>query len=92
MKLKDKDLWNDTMSTSTRKQDKDVVAYAERWANLMEEWLEGGETLDGVALMSSHEANEEDIANGQQRKAVTLLTQCWVHGDALKKWDDSQRQ
>lgn len=38
-----------------------IVRYAERWADLMEQRMEQGESLEAIAKTTSHEADTEGV-------------------------------
>jgi len=64
---------------------KAVVAYGERWGNLMEEWLAAGVELEDIWKRTSHEADTEGITGFMYGAAVAALAHFWVHGEALRK-------
>lgn len=64
--------------------------YAENWANLMEEKLHNGEKLIDVADKTSHEADTEGITGFMYGCAVSILSQCWLYGEQLRKWHNKE--
>lgn len=68
------------------------VRYAARWAKLMEEKLAKGEKIEDVADKTSHEADTEGITGFMYGCAVSMLSQCWKHGEALRKWSNLKIQ
>lgn len=65
--------------------------FAERWANVMEEKMSHGEKLEDIAKQTSF-----DVANGitgfMYGMAVSILSQCWIHGEQLRKWHNLATQ
>jgi hypothetical protein len=45
-----------------------------------------GEMLEAVARETSSLADTEGITGFMYGAAVTMLSQCWVHGEALRRW------
>ena len=67
-----------------------VVAYMKRWADLMEEKMDGGEKLIDIAKKTSHEADVEGITGFMYGCAVNALSQLWEHGEELRKWHNKE--
>jgi hypothetical protein len=70
-----------------------VFKYAERWANQMEHALgieDGKYKLEDVADLLSHIADEEGITGYMYGCAVDILSQVWVHGEALRRWHNAK--
>lgn len=66
--------------------------FAERWANIMEEKISMGEKLETFAQKSSHEADTTGITGFMYGMAVSILSQCWIHGEELRKWHNLDTQ
>ena len=60
--------------------------YAEAWGEIMEARLGQGEKLEGIAEECSHQADTEGITGFMYGIAVSILAQCWVHGEELRRW------
>jgi len=59
-----------------------VFKFAEKWADLMEERINKGVSLaDIVENMESKANNGIGITGFQYVCAVSILSQCWVHGE-----------
>lgn len=67
-----------------------IFKFAENWANLMESKLENGEELKNFAEKTSHEADTEGITGFMYGAAVSILAQCWIHGEELRKWHNKE--
>lgn len=69
--------------------------YAERWAELLEKLVENSDksvsqVFEEKANDTSHEADVEGITGFMYGMAVNILSQCWVHGEELRKWHNKQ--
>lgn len=67
-----------------------IYAYAERWADLMEEQLALGKTLPKVAAATSQHADTDGITGFMYGAAVSVLAVCWQHGEALRQWHNNE--
>lgn len=68
-----------------------VFTYAERWAELMEkELLTKKTSIAAIAKQCSHDADEEGITGFMYGCAVTILSECWIHGEELRKWHNGE--
>lgn len=55
--------------------------------------MTNGETLEGCAKRTSHEAAREFGTSGfQYGCAVSMLSQAWSHGEALRRWSNLEIQ
>ena len=63
-----------------------IFDFAERWANLMEPKLANGLHIKDIADQLSNEADTEGITGFMYNAGVAVLTNCWVHGEELRKW------
>lgn len=64
-----------------------VFDYAEKWARAMEKEMEGGKRLEDVAKNLSHTiADEFGLTGFQYGCVVSILAQCWIHGEQLRRW------
>ena len=70
---------------------KEVFAFAERWANVMEEKMSEGKKLIDIAEQASF-----DVSNGitgfMYGAAVSILSKCWIHGELLRQWHNLDTQ
>ena len=69
--------------------------YAERWAELLENSIENstGEPMKVIvdnADRLSCEADTEGITGYMYGMAVSILSQCWEYGEALRKWHNKE--
>ena len=94
MQLSNVELWNQTKAINTDSYGKGTVDYAERWANLMETKLPEttDETFGDMAKQTSHEADTDGITGFMYGMAVSILAQCWEHGDRLRRWSNLSLQ
>ena len=70
----------------------EIIRYAEAWADLMEAEIARGRPLEDVALQTSHTADTDGITGFMYGCAVQILSQCWRHGEALRKWHNLRTQ
>ncbi len=69
-----------------------VLAYAERWARLMQIEMAQGKRLEDVADAASSEADLEGITGFMYGCAVSMLSQCWKYGEQLRRWHNVKTQ
>ena len=92
MELKNAIGWEKTRAANTDSYGGGVIAFAERWADLMEKKIAGGENLADIAKMTSHEADADGITGFMYGCAVSILAQVWRHGEALRRWHNLDTQ
>ncbi len=63
-----------------------TMKYAAMWARLMEGEINAGASLESCAKRLSHLADTDGITGFMYGCAVSILSQCWVHGEALRVW------
>ena len=67
--------------------DQATIAFAERWARLMQKEMEGdAERIFDIAEACFDEANTEEISGAMLGCAVDFLSEFWEHGDHLESW------
>lgn len=86
MKLKDPEGWSKFEENNKDPYGKACIDYARTWADLMETKLAEGSKLEDIAKATSHEADTEGITGFMYGGAVQMLSQCWEHGEQLRKW------
>lgn len=64
------------------------VRYAEMWARLMQLEVANGANLSDIADATSLEADIEGITGFMYDMAVSILSQSWIHGEQLRRWDN----
>ena len=52
----------------------------------MEEQIEKGEKLEDIAGKLSQEADEDGITGFMYGAAVSILSECWIYGEDLRRW------
>lgn len=92
MEYSDKEGWDEWLANQSDSYGKAIFGYAERWANLMEEQIGKGNSLEDCAENLSHIANVEGISGFMYGAAVAVLSQCWKHGEELRKWHNIKTQ
>ena len=66
------------------------VSYAKEWARAMQAEMKQGKKLVHVAEYTSHEANYDGITGFMYGAAVSMLANCWEHGEQLRKWHNKE--
>lgn len=82
MKISNKQGWKDWQEDGDPK----VIAFAQRWAELMETSIERGATVEQVANETMHKANTDRLSVDDLYQASKILTFCWEHGSELLAW------
>ena len=86
IELKDEDGWAKSRAANTSPYGKAALDYAEGWAKLMQVEVAKGKTVIECAEYTSHELGFFGITGFMYGCAVSLLSQCWEHGEELRKW------
>lgn len=90
MKIKDVEVYEDWKAKNTDGYGMGIFRYAEKWADLMETEIEKGAEVKDIADRLSHAADTEGITGYMYGASVSILSQCWEHGDELKKWHNKE--
>lgn len=69
-----------------------VYRYASEWATRMEAKLTDGAKLEDIAETCSRAADDEGITGFMYGAAVSILSQAWQHGEALRRWHNLATQ
>lgn len=67
-----------------------IFRYAERWADLMESKINQNVKLEDIAQTTSCDADTEGITGFMYGMAVSMLSECWEYGEALKQWHNKK--
>jgi len=86
--LSDRQTWRKCVAANSEPYGAACVRYAENWARLMQSRIDAGCSLDDVAQELSHVADTEGITGFTYGAAISILSQCWTHGDALRAWHE----
>lgn len=89
MKLCEASKWEQWVENNTDPYGKAVIDYAERWANLMEERIENGETVADCAKETSNEADIDGITGFMYGASVGVLATSWAWGEELRRWHNA---
>lgn len=90
MKVKDVQVYEDWKAKNTDPYGAGIFRYAENWANKMEEEIENGAKVKDIADRLSHETDTEGITGYMYGASVGILSQCWEHGEELRKWHNKE--
>lgn len=89
MTLRDPDGWETTKSVNADDPNGiATLAYAERWARMMEARMARGDRIEDMAAECSHLADEDHVTGFMQGKATGLLGLYWKHGEELMAWHE----
>jgi hypothetical protein len=92
LSLADPDAWKKSCDANKDAYGGAVMAYAERWARLMEARMAKGEKIAAIADECSHLADIEGITGFMYGCAVSILAKVWKHGEALRLWHNRTSQ
>lgn len=92
MTLTDAALWAKFAENNTDPYGSGIVRYAENWARATERAVSLGEALEDCADRLSHEVDDEGITGFMYGCAVRILSQVWIHGEALRQWHNLKMQ
>lgn len=88
--LKDSKTWDEYVEKNQDAYRKCAVDYACDWAILMQYYMANGETIEQCADRASHELGWYGITGFMYGCAVQMLSQCWIHGEELRKWHNKE--
>lgn len=86
------DEWAKGLANNTDPYGRRCYTYAADWAHLMEAEIAKGRTVEACADETSHAADTDGITGFMYGVAVSLLSQCWAHGEALRRWHNLKTQ
>ncbi len=92
MTLRDAEAWKKSCEVNSDGYGGAVMTYAERWARLMEGQMAKGKLIAEIAEECSSLADEEGITGFMYGCAVSILSQVWIHGEALRLWHNLHTQ
>lgn len=90
--LRDPAAWQSWLDANKDGYGAAVMSYAERWARMMQVEIDRGAIISDVAKRLSHEADLEGITGFMYGCAVSMLSQCWEHGELLRRWHNLSTQ
>ena len=92
MQTSDQALWDKSKASNTDPYGARILSYAEDWANLMEVAMAAGAKLEDVAKETGRKADHDGITGFMYGAAVSVLSRCWQHGEALRRWHNLDTQ
>ena len=92
MKFKDQDSWEKCVKINDDFYGAGILRFAERWANLMEEYIEKGVSLEDCVKEASRKADTEGITGSMYGYAVSILADVWEYGEELREWHNLDTQ
>lgn len=88
--LIDQKAWDDWKAKNTDGYGAGIFEYAESWARLMQVEMAKGKSIPECAKTTSFELGFLGITGFMYGAAVSILANCWKHGEALKNWHNAQ--
>lgn len=86
------EVWEEFQKNNSDGYGAGIMGYAERWACIMEARMKQGDELVNIADECSRIADNDGITGFMYGCAVSTLAQCWIHGEALRKWHNKDTQ
>jgi hypothetical protein len=85
--LKDSATWHHFVSVNSNDPyGKGIIDFASLWARMMESEINNGKLFAEAAKECSYLADTSGITGYMYGAAVSVLSQCWIHGDDLRAW------
>lgn len=90
--VSDQGQWNTWVEANTDPYGRGCVTFAARWASSMERRMAAtpGASVADVAAAAERAADTEGITGFMYGAAVQMLTECWVHGEELRRWHNGE--
>ena len=92
MEVSDEATWQTWKDKNQDSYGGGIIAYAERWARLMQAELAAGKKLENVAKTTSREADTDGITGFMYGAAVQTLATSWKYGEELRRWHNLDTQ
>ena len=92
MEFSNKPAWDKFVEANQDSYGNACVKYAEKWAMLMQAKIKGGASVASCADETSSLADDEGITGFMYGCAVSMLAQCWKHGEELRRWHNKDVQ
>ncbi len=92
MKIKDQAAYDDWKAKNRDGYGGATLAFAERWADMIDAEIAKGSALETVADRLSSRADVEGITGFMYGAAVHFLSQTWEHGERLRRWHNLATQ
>lgn len=93
LRLKDSEAWRKTVAANDDPYGRAAVQFAEDWACLMQAEMDAGAALETCAEECERlPARVHGLTGFQYGCAVSLLSQCWKHGEELRCWHNLKTQ
>lgn len=92
IELSDEKGWNEFKENNKDPYGNACVEYAEGWAKLMQVEFAAGKKINDCAQKTSFELGFLGITGFMYGCAVSMLSQCWKYGEALRMWHNLKTQ
>jgi hypothetical protein len=88
-----REAWQRGLDLNSDAYGRRCYTYAAEWARLMEKVMaEHGGTVAQCAKTTSHLADTDGITGFMYGAAVSILADCWEHGEELRRWHNIETQ
>lgn len=87
-----KELWDSWVAANTDPMGAGIMAYAERWARMMQLEMSKGKSLTDIYDDTRMEADLEGMSGASGGFAQQMLVQAWKHGAELARARDEWRE
>lgn len=84
--------WENGKKNNTDPYGSAIYKYAEEWADIMEAEITNGARVEDIARDSSHEADTAGLTGFMYGAAVSILSNVWKYGEALRNWHNLDTQ
>ena len=85
----DKELWKQILASDHSDDGGMLVRFVDRWARLMEAYMDNGFTLEECAQETYILADTESGSGAMVAYAVSAVSKVWVHGEQLLRWHNA---
>lgn len=90
IELSDKEKFESWKANNTDAYGNAIFEYAILWAQLMQQELSKGKTIDECADKASHDADTDGITGYMYGAAAAILSECWKYGQELRVWHNKK--
>jgi len=93
--VKNQALWQEIIDKNSKDSfGRELISVGTKWADLMEEKINGGQKLSKIAESSLDEIEKKkrtSLSGAASTTIVNWLSQVWTHGNKLQSWHNKQQ-
>lgn len=90
MNVKDVEVYEGWKADNTDSHGIAIFKFAEEWATIMEMYIDLGYKVANVAEKAAQDADTEGLTGFMYSASISVLYQCWEHGDELRAWHSNE--